>query len=94
MSSLPKFDHQKRFLPISQFYREKFGFRVQKVSVSVAKTCPNREGLAGMKTCIFCDEWGSAAYHQFRDLPILKQIQINREAIRKRYKARKFLIKV
>tara|TARA_B100000945_G_scaffold315304_1_gene314285 strand:- start:2657 stop:3613 length:957 start_codon:yes stop_codon:yes gene_type:complete len=87
-----KFENGKRYYPISQHYRELFGEKVYKVSVSVAKSCPNREGHQGMNVCIFCDEWGSAAYHQFRDLPILKQIQINREAIRNRYKAKKFLI--
>ena len=92
MSFLPKFDHQKRYLPISQFYREKFGFRVQKVSVSVAKTCPNREGLAGMKTCIFCDEWGSEPAFVQADWPMLQQLKYHKERIRKRYKANKFLI--
>ena len=92
MSFFPKFDHQKRYLPISQYYREKFGFRVQKVSVSIAKTCPNREGLAGMKTCIFCDEWGSAPAFVQADWTMLEQLKYHRERIRKRYKANKFLV--
>ena len=92
MKKCPPFGNGKRYYPLSQHYREYFGEKVYKVSISVAKSCPNREGLNGTNVCIFCDEWGSAAYHQFSDLPILKQIQINREAIRKRYKAEKFLI--
>ena len=92
MGFFPKFDHQKRYLPISQYYREKFGFRVQKVSVSIAKTCPNREGLAGMKTCIFCDEWGSAPAFVQADWTMLEQLKHHRERIRKRYKANKFLV--
>ncbi len=63
-----------------------------KVSISVAESCPNREGHNGAAVCIFCDEWGSAAYHQQREKPVREQIQINREAIRKRYRAEKFLI--
>ncbi|MCS5552191.1 MAG: TIGR01212 family radical SAM protein, partial [SAR324 cluster bacterium] len=92
MKNCTPFENGKRYYPLSQHYREHFGEKVYKVSVSVAESCPNREGHNGMTVCIFCDEWGSAAYHQFIDLPILKQIQINREAIRKRYKAEKFLI--
>ena len=92
MQQIPPFEHGKRYHPLSQHYREQFGEKVYKVSVSVADSCPNREGRNGMKVCIFCDEWGSAAYHQQRDQPIRKQIQINREAIRKRYRAEKFLI--
>ncbi len=92
MQQIPPFEHGKRYHPLSQHYREQFGEKVYKVSVSVADSCPNREGRNGMKVCIFCDEWGSAAYHQQGDQPIRKQIQINREAIRKRYRAEKFLI--
>ena len=92
MKNCTPFENGKRYYPLSQHYRERFGEKVYKVSVSVAESCPNREGHNGMTVCIFCDEWGSAAYHKFSDLPILKQIQINREAIRKRYKAEKFLI--
>ncbi|MGK0291279.1 MAG: radical SAM protein (TIGR01212 family) [bacterium] len=82
----------RRFYPISQFYANHFGEKVYKVSVSVADTCPNRSGKNGMETCIFCDEWGSAAYHLVRDEPLAKQIQINRDRIAKRYKANLFLV--
>ncbi|MBC8259252.1 MAG: TIGR01212 family radical SAM protein [SAR324 cluster bacterium] len=92
MQQIPAFDHGKRYRPLSQHYKERFGEKVFKVSVSIADSCPNREGKQGMDVCIFCDEWGSAAYHQYRDQPILEQININREAIRKRYRAQKFLI--
>lgn len=92
MQQIYSFKNGKRYLPLSQHYREKFGKKIYKVSISVADSCPNRKGLNGMQVCIFCDEWGSAAYHQLRSQPIKKQIEINREAIRKRYKAEKFLI--
>ena len=92
MQQVPPFEHGKRYRPLSQHYRERFGEKVYKVSVSVAESCPNRDGKNGMSVCVFCDEWGSAAYHQQRDQPIREQIQINREAIRKRYRAEKFLI--
>ena len=45
-----------------------------------------------MPLCIFCDEWGSAAYHLERDKSLQQQIIINREKIAKRYKAKKFLV--
>ena len=92
MQQIPPFENGKRYLHISQHYLEHFGEKVYKVSVSVADSCPNRESHNGMAVCIFCDEWGSAAYHQQRDQPLKTQILINREAIRKRYRAEKFLI--
>ncbi len=88
----PVFDHGKSYRPLSQHYREHFGEKVFKVSVSIADRCPNRAGRNGARICSFCDEWGSAAYHQFKELSLEEQIQINREAIRRRYRARKFLV--
>ena len=92
MQQFRVFEHGKRYRPLSQHYLERFGEKVFKVSISVAESCPNREGHNGAAVCIFCDEWGSAAYHQQREKPVREQIQINREAIRKRYRAEKFLI--
>jgi len=80
------------YYPISQFYKNKFGEKVYKVPISVAQTCPNREGLKGMKVCNFCDVWGSAAFPEFRDLEIKNQITVTKERMAKRFKAKKFLV--
>ncbi|MCB0356879.1 MAG: TIGR01212 family radical SAM protein [Bdellovibrionales bacterium] len=80
------------YFPISQFYQNKFGEKVWKVPVSTATTCPNRDGIRGMKVCNFCDDWGSAAYPEFREEDLAKQITRNREHLRKRYNANKFLV--
>jgi len=80
------------YKPISQFYKEKFGEKVYKVPVSVFDTCPNREGLKGMETCIFCDVWGSAARAESKTLPLDIQIKKYTAHISKHFKAKKFLI--
>ena len=80
------------YFPINQYYRSEFGEKVYKIPVSIAETCPNREGLKGMKTCVFCDEWGSAAYPERREMDLVQQIKVNRELIRKKNKAHKFLV--
>ena len=78
--------------PISRFYREHFGHKVFKISVSVAETCPNREGLRGMRTCNFCDQWGSAAYKENLDKPLSEQIVEVRDVLKRKRKAEKFLV--
>lgn len=78
--------------PISSFYKEKFGEKVYKISVSVADTCPNREGLRGMKTCVFCDQYGSAAYPKLQALPLKEQILQTRKIVRERFNGHKFLV--
>lgn len=80
------------YYPISRYYRQRFGEKVYKVSVSVAESCPNRQPNGRLLLCVFCDEWGSAAYHLECDLPLGEQIRVNREKIAARYKAKKFLV--
>lgn len=80
------------YYPISRFYRQNFGSKVYKISVSTAETCPNREGIRGMKTCNFCDVWGSAAYPEIREKPLREQIIETRERMHNMYKANSFLV--
>lgn len=80
------------YYPISRFYRETFGTKVHKISVAVAETCPNREGIRGMKTCNFCDQWGSAAYAKNLEKPLSQQIEEVRQVVREKRRAEKFLI--
>ena len=81
-----------RYQPLSLHYGRRFGCKVYKVGVSTATTCPNREGLKGMRTCIFCDEWGSAAYPEQRGEDLAAQIRANGARIRQRYGAHKLLV--
>jgi radical SAM protein (TIGR01212 family) len=82
----------RRIYPLSAHYRRRFGGKVYKVSVSTAQTCPNREGLRGMRVCSFCDEWGSAAYPERREYPLGEQVRVNSARIRERYRAERFLV--
>ena len=94
MSNNKDFSHwgNHRYYPISQFYKKRFSEKVYKVSVSIAERCPSMQPGSRMPHCIFCDEWGSAAYHLERDKALNEQIIINRDKIAKRYKAKKFLV--
>jgi radical SAM protein (TIGR01212 family) len=82
----------KPYFPISQVYKERFGTKVVKIPVSVAETCPNREGLKGMQTCIFCDVHGSFAYPDSQNDDLKNQIITHRERILKRTNAARFLV--
>lgn len=39
----------------SHWIREHFPFRVQKISVDAAFSCPNRDGRLSLGGCTFCD---------------------------------------
>lgn len=82
----------RRYYPISQHFRQRFGGRTAKISVSVAETCPNRSPGSQLEACIFCDEWGSAAYHLEKDRELLEQIRFNKKLVTRRRKSDHFLV--
>ncbi|MDH5560016.1 MAG: TIGR01212 family radical SAM protein [Deltaproteobacteria bacterium] len=80
------------FYPISQYYRHRFGERVHKISVQTADRCPNRNPSRPDQTCIFCDEHGSFATPEIKDLSLIEQIKTSRSKIAARFKVKKFLV--
>ncbi len=80
------------FRPISQHYQNLFGEKVYKIPVAIVEDCPNRMGLKGMETCVFCDEYGSAARKSAFDMGLEEQITKFREIYLRKYKAKKYLV--
>jgi len=79
------------YLPISQHYLQIFQEKVYKIPLAIADDCPNRLGLKGMKTCIFCDEWGSAARSEALSLQLKDQIEKYHQHYAQKYHAKIFL---
>jgi radical SAM protein (TIGR01212 family) len=80
------------YSPISQFYKTLFdGKRAQKIPVTIATDCPNRRGLKGMTTCIFCDEWGSSAYPEQRLQELRTQVESKLKTLGEKYNSAIFL---
>lgn len=46
----------------NQYYKEKFGCKVYKLSLDGGFTCPNRDGTVGTRGCIFCSDCGSGEF--------------------------------
>ena len=51
-----------KYLSANRYYREKFGKRMYKASISLASTCPNRDGTCGFGGCAFCSSEGSGEF--------------------------------
>jgi radical SAM protein (TIGR01212 family) len=47
--------HERRFNAYSNYFRNIYGARVQKVSIDAGFTCPNRDGSAGLGGCTYCN---------------------------------------
>jgi radical SAM protein (TIGR01212 family) len=83
---------EKPFFPVSEFYKQKFGEKVFKIPVALAGRCPNMKDGSGLKTCIFCDEWGSFAYPQNQEKSLYQQIALHKKTVAERYNSRKFFV--
>jgi len=47
--------HERRFNAYSNYFRNIYGARVQKVSIDAGFTCPNRDGSKGFGGCTYCN---------------------------------------
>lgn len=50
----------RRYSAYVDFFRQRYGARLQKVVIDAGFTCPNRDGSVGLGGCTFCD---NAAFH-------------------------------
>jgi radical SAM protein (TIGR01212 family) len=50
-----KWGHTRRFNAYSNYFRNIYGARVQKVSIDAGFTCPNRDGIKGYGGCSYCN---------------------------------------
>jgi len=74
---------EKLYYSLSDYYRDRFGVRVQKITVALPFTCPNIDGSKGRGGCTYCYA-GSIPPNLSPERDLKKQIE---EGI-KRYKRR------
>lgn len=85
MDMYPWGDH-RRYNSIAARIKEKFGGRVQKVSVNAGFTCPNRDGTKGRGGCIYCNNDSFTPSYCVETEDIRSQIDKGIEFLSKRYK--------
>ncbi|MCA9270008.1 MAG: TIGR01212 family radical SAM protein [Planctomycetales bacterium] len=80
-----------RYFQYNYYLRQRFGERVQKVSVDAGFTCPNVDGSVAVGGCTFCD---NRSFSPSRRLPrqgILGQIDEGIKRLKLRYTCDKFI---
>ena len=60
---------------VSDFYKDKFGSKVYKITIDAGCTCPNRDGTKATGGCIFCSPSGSGDFTESAQLDIKTQIE-------------------
>jgi radical SAM protein (TIGR01212 family) len=67
--------HNRRFNTYADYFKKKFGERVQKVSVDAGFTCPNRDGTLGRGGCTYCNNDAFKPSYCQPEKPVRQQIK-------------------
>lgn len=73
------------------YLRQKFGFRVQRVSVDAGLTCPNVDGKVAYGGCTFCDNRSFSPSRRRPRIDIQEQIDDGIRRLQKRYDCQHFM---
>lgn len=79
------------YYSFNTYLRQRFGQRVQKITLDAGLTCPNRDGTRGSGGCIYCDSRGSGTGAAARYADIREQAIAGKDFLARRYKAQKFI---
>ncbi len=81
----------ERYRDFNGYLRERFGERVQRVSLDAGLGCPNRDGTISRGGCIYCDPLGSGSGALRKGISIEDQLRRGIRAASRRYGARRFI---
>lgn len=83
--------HNRRYNDFSSYFKNKFEERVQKVSVDVGFTCPNRDGTKGRGGCTYCNNKTFNPSYCDLKTTVTEQIQQGVDFFARKYKSMRFL---
>ncbi len=74
----------------NDYYKQKFGCKVYKLSLDGGVTCPNRDGIVGTNGCIFCSVAGSGDFAEKGD-NIAEQLEKAKQRVENKIKSGKYI---
>ncbi len=78
----------KPYRSFNDYMRERYGERVQKVSLDAGFTCPNRDGVKAVGGCIYCN---NDSFNFSLNVSLKEQLAVGSAKSRKRFGANKFI---
>ena len=80
----------KRYLDYSSFIKSTFGKRVQKISLDIGFSCPNRDGSKGYGGCTYCNNDTFNPNYCEPEKSITQQLEHGIAFFDKKYKSQKY----
>ena len=81
----------KPYRDYSDFLKEHFDYKVQKIPLSIGSTCPNRDGTIGTGGCIYCNNNSFSPSYCHEATDIVRQIEAGKRFFGKRYTNMRYL---
>ena len=75
---------------VNDYYKQKFGSKVYKLSLDGGFTCPNRDGMVGSGGCIFCSALGSGEFAA-RGKNIIEQLENAKQMVEQKNKSGRYI---
>ena len=75
----------------NDYYREKFGCKVYKLSLDGGFTCPNRDGTLSTGGCVFCAGDGSGAFAEKNTLGLREQLERAKARVEHKCRSGKYI---
>ncbi|NLJ82427.1 MAG: TIGR01212 family radical SAM protein [Bacteroidales bacterium] len=79
-------NHDRRFNAYSNYFKHRFGRRIQKLTIDAGFTCPNRDGSIATGGCSYCDNNAFSPSYCNSRKSITQQIEEGIEFHQKRYR--------
>ncbi|MGE5427069.1 MAG: TIGR01212 family radical SAM protein [Methylococcaceae bacterium] len=84
-------DGNKRYNDFSGYFKRKFNYRVQKISIDAGFTCPNRDGSRGRGGCTYCNNQTFSPAYCHLEKSVSTQLTEGIEFFSRKYNSMKYL---
>lgn len=82
---------EKPYHSLDYELKKRFGEKIYKLSLNGGMTCPNRDGKAGTRGCIFCSQGGSGDFAGSACQSISEQIETQKSLLSKKRPVHKYI---
>lgn len=82
---------EQRYRDFNTYLKDRFGCRVQKITLDAGFSCPNRDGTLSAAGCIYCNQRGSGTGAHARGISLYEQVEEGKARLSRRYGAKKFI---
>ena len=72
----------QHYYSLNEYYQQKYGKKVYKLSINAGLSCPNRDATCGTGGCIFCSRGGSGEFAADASLNIPEQLEQAKRRVR------------